>query len=374
MNMKPTMKRIALLLGILGLLPAAWGWGSRGHTLIGEIAAERLKGTPTAERVNELLAGLDLGIASRLPDDIKSWDPGPQGSYPDTDADLARLDRPENQAVRDALRAFHEANLAYPPTGGERLHRQFHYTDVPVARVESYRSGKVGRSPTDIVHMLAFCIKVLKGEESEHNQFMITKPVALILIAHFVGDIHQPLHVGAEYFTADGRKADPDLHPDVPYFADAGGNTLLVHNIDGILSPPEHERRLHVIWDEDLVTLMVQNVARHLGPAGQDEGAIVHYLIRHVPDHWQAPAALPVESWPEAWADESQALSYAAHERLRFSQITIRPTRYGGEEAFGVATERAPHDYVPWACNVVQMQISRAGLRLAALLQASLAP
>ena len=56
----------------------------------------------------------------------------------------------------------------------------------------------------DIVHMMRYCIAVLKGEEPENNPRGITKPIAIILLAHFVGDIHQPLHVGAEYFDAHG--------------------------------------------------------------------------------------------------------------------------------------------------------------------------
>ncbi|HTZ21057.1 MAG TPA: S1/P1 nuclease [Opitutaceae bacterium] len=367
-------KVIVLLVGVVGVPLSAWAWGARGHTLVGDIATDRLKGSEAAAKVDGLLHGLDLGFAARLPDDIKSWDPGPHAYYPESEADLAKLDQPQYQAIRDALRAFHRANLAYPPGGGERLHHQFHYTDVPIARVEKYRDGKVGRSPTDVVHMITFCVKVLKGEEGEDNAFKITKPVAVILLAHFVGDIHQPLHVGAEYFTADGRKADPDLHPDAPYYGDLGGNSLRVRNIDGIVSPEGHERRLHAIWDEDLVTLMLQEVARKIGPENPSEADDVRFLIQHAPDRWQEPASLPVEHWLEAWADESQALSYEAHERLHFTQMTTRRTPYGGDEADGVVTEAVPHGYVPWACGVVQEQISRAGLRLAALLQSCLGP
>ncbi len=48
--------------------------------------------------------------------------------------------------------------------------------------------------------MINYCIRVLQEPIEKTNTFAITKPVAIILLAHYVGDIRQPLHVGAEYF------------------------------------------------------------------------------------------------------------------------------------------------------------------------------
>ena len=56
---------------------------------------------------------------------------------------------------------------------------------------ERYADGKVGRSQWDIVHMINFCRRVLTGEEPEQNPRAITKPVAVILLAHFLGDLEQ---------------------------------------------------------------------------------------------------------------------------------------------------------------------------------------
>jgi hypothetical protein len=52
--------------------------------------------------------------------------------------------------------------------------------------------------------------RCVAGANPEQNERKITKPVALILLAHYVADIHQPLHVGAAYFDAQGRATDPD--------------------------------------------------------------------------------------------------------------------------------------------------------------------
>ena len=58
--------------------------------------------------------------------------------------------------------------------------------------------------------MIPFCIDVLQGRIPEQNEQKISKPVAIIFLAHYVADIHQPLHVGANYFDAEGHAIDPD--------------------------------------------------------------------------------------------------------------------------------------------------------------------
>jgi len=55
--------------------------------------------------------------------------------------------------------------------------------------------------------MINYCIGVLKGTVHQPNVRKITPSVAVILLAHYVGDMHQPLHVGAAYFDDDGKLA-----------------------------------------------------------------------------------------------------------------------------------------------------------------------
>ena len=78
--------------------------------------------------------------------------------------------------------------------------------------------------------MIPFCIGVLQGRVPEQNERRITKSVALILLAHYVADIHQPLHVGAEYFDEQGRVVDPDK--DKSSLGDEGGNTFTLELSD----------------------------------------------------------------------------------------------------------------------------------------------
>ena len=49
------------------------------------------------------------------------------------------------------------------------------------------------------------------GEIPEDNPRKITKTIAPHSVSALrVGDIHQPLHVGAEYFNEEGKVVDPD--------------------------------------------------------------------------------------------------------------------------------------------------------------------
>ena len=53
-------------------------------------------------------------------------------------------------------------------------------------------SGKVGRSETDVVRMIPYCVAVLRGERSEDNPYRITKRLAVILLQVRAG-VHQVL-------------------------------------------------------------------------------------------------------------------------------------------------------------------------------------
>ena len=146
-------------------------------------------------------------------------------------------------------------------------HHWFHYTDVPVVPPQTYRAGVTGRSKWDIVHMIPFCIDVLQGRVSEQNERKITKSVALILLAHYVADIHQPLHVGADYFDIQGRATDPDKNKSA--LADEGGNTFTLELSD---EPPRRrgirKKKFHGFWDYDAVNALFPQAPRTLRKKG----------------------------------------------------------------------------------------------------------
>src|SRR5207249_11218107 len=172
--------------------PGAQAYAPLGHEIVGAIADERLANKATATKIRALLDGLSLEKASVIADEIKGWDKKgvdkPKSFHYSAHRNIDRQ-------LRDFWRTnqpTHEMNSAAPS------HHWFHYTDVPVVPPQKYRDGNPGRSKWDIVHMIPYCIQVLQGQVPEQNERKISKPVALLLLAHYVADIHQPLHVGAE--------------------------------------------------------------------------------------------------------------------------------------------------------------------------------
>ncbi len=372
------MKKFFLLVVAGGLLALSsrslYAYGEEGHTAVGEIAAERLAGTPAGAKVKELLDGVPLGFAATIPDRIKSWDRGGGADDPHG------FKMPEHPALEAQLRAFWEANK---PTAqnddAHPSHHWFHYTDVPLEGGEKYADGKEGRSRWDIVHMIPYCCRVLSGEEPEKNDRAITKPIALILLAHYVGDIHQPLHVGAEYFD-NGKFANPDT--DKVALPDQGGNTFIMDlteppNIPGAPPAPRRRPKLHAFWDSNAVRLLMDEVSAEIKkadpahPAEATPTEFDHYLAAHEPANWKEPETLPVKDWAEAWANEILPVAKEAHDRLDFTQL--KPESQGGKSPLisGTAVERPGQKppYANWAVDVVRVELEKGGYRLAAMIE-----
>jgi hypothetical protein len=224
--------------------------------------------------------------------------------------------------------------------------------------------------------MIPFCVQVLQGRVPEQNERRITKPVALILLAHYVADIHQPLHVGAEYFDQLGRVVDPDK--DKSALGDEGGNTFALELSD---EPPRrrgiHKKKFHGFWDYDAVnTLFLQGP----GTLRKDElqvfieplkRELVHEMATHEPDNWQMPRNVSVDRYAEMWADEILPVAREAHGRLEFTDV--HPQQEGNRiVAAGEAVEKPAANQVTyrvWATDVVRQELHKAGWRLADLLQ-----
>ena len=72
-----------------------------------------------------------------------------------------------------------------------------HDADLPLG-ANDYREFPAFTSVNDVVHAIKGCIAVLEKAENRADDF--TKPQALRLLVHFVGDIHQPLHCGTGFY------------------------------------------------------------------------------------------------------------------------------------------------------------------------------
>jgi hypothetical protein len=203
--------------------------------------------------------------------------------------------------------------------------------------------------------------------------------VAIILLAHYVADIHQPLHVGAQYFDAQHHAGDPDK--DKSLLPDEGGNTFTLQLSD---EPPRrrgvHKKNLHGFWDNDAVNALfpdVPNTMRKSELQAQIEPLkkqLVHEMATHQPTNWRMAGNVDIRNYAEAWADEILPIAREAHERLQFTDV--HPQQQEDRVlAAGEAEEKPMPDHIayrPWAANVVGEELHKAGWRLADLLEKTL--
>ncbi len=356
--------------GVVVFHASLLAYGPLGHEIVGAIADERLANTPTAAKVYALLNGIRLEKAALIADEIKRWD---KKGVDDPRSFRYSRHRNLDRQLRDFWRANQPTRDLNAPGPS---HHWFHYTDVPVMPAQRYRDGAIGRSKWDIVHMIPFCIDVLQGRVSEQNERKITKPVALILLAHYVADIHQPLHVGAAYFDAQGRATDPDK--DKSALADEGGNTFTIELSD----EPRRRRgirkkKFHGFWDNDAVNALFPQVPVRL-PKKELEAQIeplkaqlIQDMATREPRNWRMPSNVSIDSYAEIWADETLPVAREAHARLEFRYV--KPFMDNDRiVAAGVAIEkRTPAQtlYRAWAAGVVRDELHKAGWRLADLLE-----
>lgn len=368
------MKAHLVFCGLVSLLiSSANAYGPIGHQIVGGIADERLARTPAGAKVAALIDGFTLEKASVIPDEIKGWDK--KGA--DDPNIFHYSSRPR---IDQQLRDFWNAN---PPTHDTKSpapsHHWFHYTDVPVFPPQKYADGKAGRSQWDIVHAMSYCIAVLKGDEPEDNARKVTKPIAIILLAHYLGDIHQPLHVGAEYFNQQGQPVDPDKTSGA--LEDQGGNTItLRHSPAAAARIGNASSKFHGYWDTNAVTAnlptLPDTMPKEERRAKTDEArdALIKRFVAEEPKGWAMPKEMPLTSYPEAWANEILPVAQEAHTRLQFSQLRPKPDE-DQPTAMGEAEEMKAPDGVPydeWSAHVVSEEMHKAGWRLADLLEKAL--
>jgi hypothetical protein len=163
-------------------------------------------------------------------------------------------------------------------------HAEYHFTDIPFQHTH-YDPQSVGAGPHDVVQIIEQAISVLQGQgDPAHNPHHFSSRQALLLLAHLVGDLHQPLHVGPSYINKVNHLVDPanqaalDSHA---VFATHGDNWLMYNG-----------KKLHGLWDSQLVKYRMK-MASVSSP-----GDYATYLLQQNPA--AEPATGDIGQWPKA--------------------------------------------------------------------------
>ena len=334
---------LGVFLGILALALArprtAGAWGHQGHETIGAIADTLLIGTHAETAVAKILGTEKLATAALWADCAKGVsDSAPyayrlNARYPECDPFQQSAEGRE--AMEDYVRR--NATSCHSAMAEEVCHKAYHYTDVAIEH-DTYSPSEVGTSDHDVVSAINAAIAKLRGKAVPAPFSFGTNQEALRVLAHLVGDIHQPLHVGAIYLDAAGREVDPDGGTFDPASRTRGGN-LLIHG---------RGRKLHAEWD---------SIPRRLhGPQFLADAVAEAGLVPSTPG--------PVSDWARAWAGETLKVSREAFAGLSF----------GAEENTGTLQSRwpvtEPAGYAGRRAALQKQELVRAGARLAQLLEA----
>jgi hypothetical protein len=176
---------------------------------------------------------------------------------------------------------------------GHGCHESYHFADVPIQR-GAYSRSFYGTNDHDVVSALGAALDVLYGKPAPAPFSIKDKKEALFLLAHFAGDIHQPLHVGSVYLDANGALINPSKGmAGVEETETLGGNAIL---IDG--------KNLHGSWDDVPDT----------------------WTIELMPDLLPRAKTMPatpgqIEIWPALWGSDTVKIAGDAL-RLTFGPST----------------------------------------------------
>jgi len=276
------MRRAAVLLMVasLGAAPAAWGWGDQGHQIICALAMEEMQPSTRAK--------------------VRA---------------LAAADRRYNTFAESCVWPDHP-----------KQRRPEHFVNVP-RDASAIQDESCPEASACLFTAIAADSAVLR----DHASTKSARLRALKFLGHWMGDLHQPLHVS--------------------FADDRGGNSI---RVTGLCT-----EELHATWDRCLVS-------RELGDG--NPFTIARKLAKEIDD---ADRTAWKSSGIVGWANES-------------FQIAIDPASLYCVEKNGVcqydATHRdlGPHQthrtvkidegYVDTNGPIVRERIKRAGVRLAKLL------
>ena len=288
-------------------------FGLVGHRIVGTLAELHLKDTRALKEVRRILPqNQTLADAAVWPDTIK--DP----MYEDADTNIFILNHP--------------------------AHDTYHYANLP-HQAERYELGAAGTRTTDVVQTTREAIRVLRTGKG-----IFTEREALRIVAHLVGDIHQPLHVGTSFIAASGPPAFVLPNGPEGWRPTLGGN-LLVYG-------PENRFNLHSYWDSHAVNITIDR---------EDATAYAARLHREVKPAPSWATSGDPDGWPAQWATEGLANAKEAHKGIRLLSDVGPDAAKRNAHRWSI---EQPSDYDARARPLIRQQLAIGGYRLAAVLKA----
>ncbi|KAE8648791.1 endonuclease 2 [Cucumis sativus] len=275
---------IVAFLSLVFIFPVSFGWGIDGHFTVCKIAQSRLS-KAAADAVQELLpesAQGDLASVCIWADRVKfryRWSPP-----------LHFIDTPDSLCTYQYDRDCKD------------------------------EAGEKGRCVAGAINNYTSQLLTYNAQPS-NSEYNLTE--ALLFLSHFMGDIHQPLHVG---FTGD-----------------RGGNTIDVHWYT-------RKQNLHHIWDSNII----ETAEGKFYDFSVD--GLVDAIQTNIKNEW----ADQVEEWEKCGSDEVPCTEIYASESIQ----AACDWAYKGVSEGSTLAEKYFASRVP----VLKLRLAQGGVRLAAAL------
>lgn len=346
------MKLLALAAAALLLSHSqAHAFGAPGHQQVGAIADVLLKNTAAEKQVRRILGTLDLRSVAVWADCAKGTRPDNAGKFsykrdfvkfPECGVFVANDD--DARFVSFVQRNWEQCGSA---TAAQHCHEQYHYADVSNLHFD-YKSGYAGTNGHDVTRAINAAVDYLRHRNAPWPFDFADEKEALMLLVHYVGDIHQPMHATAIYLDKQGNIVNPDSGQYDAATETDGGNKL----VD--LADPAKPFALHAQWD-----IIPASMAAN--------GSQVPALLKAAGELKPTPG--DADNWAVVWASDSVALAPKVFNRLSYSGQGTG-TAPGVDLSAKWVVSGIDADYKALADQVKADQLARAGARLAQLLRA----
>jgi len=309
---------------VMAAATPALAWGPEGHTVIARVATADLNSQATTDLhwiVSIGVPALNRLIDQKYPKKCQIDPNDPWGPVPDYRTDHDQHTNLANWA--DCFRYLDRSTAGW------------HFDDIPLG---ASPAGKLAVpnpdwcKPQDGCVSRAFADNLRKLAAPD-----LTDPasvaMALAYVVHFLGDMHQPLHV------------EDNNH-------DLGGNDVAITTEGSGVSGTE----LHGLWDTPLVE-------KALGANLDTATARVTSDVEHADPSWTAATKTvdDVIASTDGWVEDAHGKAQTAYSLLHIA--------VGAGTVSGVVVDQ---DYVRTESGVVRTQIDEAAVRLRAALNASL--
>lgn len=276
-----------------------------------------------------LLLLLLLGVAPPL--GVEAW--GKEGHYSTCKIAEPLLSKEASKAVKQLLPEHAEGDLAslcsWPDEMRFRYHwaSPLHFIDTPDNQCSYAYSrdchntlGEKGMCLEGAINNYTSQLETY-GSRATSEKYNLTE--ALLFLSHFMGDIHQPLHVG--------------------FSTDEGGNTIMLHWYG-------RKSNLHHIWDSLIIETAMKDFYDN------DLEVMIQEVQRNITDSWSGE----VPTWEKCNGHDLACPKLYADE----SVILACKWAYKDAEENTVLED----DYFLSRLPIVEKQLAKGGVRLAATL------